>query len=269
MRSRRSAMAISPQSGQSSPPANRASSGGAATRRRRRETSASPPANCREIFPAPSIDAPQRPLYRSVRSPHLELLLAAWRPDHSLRSITITIRLVNMVIVMRRVSDACRQRIGRRGVLIRRRRRYTGGQARLQQSCHDVLGIVTNQEATPYQLVHRLRDLVPILRERVITLFDRKARVARSEALGLRCLEGDVLAGSLASIICPDTRSQPPACVGRKWHRQFRQPDAGNVVAVAISLRHVARIDRAVRRIVLVGWRDDGRVYGRNEGLIE
>ena len=31
------------------------------------------------------------------------------------------------------------------------------------------------------------------------------------------------------------------------------KPDPGDLVAVAVGLRHVARIDRAVRRIVLYG----------------
>src|SRR5258708_32328007 len=68
MPARGSEMAISLRSGKSSPQGNRASSEGAATPRRRHETSASPHADCHEIFPALSIDAPKHLLHRRVRS---------------------------------------------------------------------------------------------------------------------------------------------------------------------------------------------------------
>src|SRR5260221_14500394 len=69
MRYRRSAMAISLRSGQSSPPGNRASSEGAATPRRQHETSELPHADSHEIFPA------------SLYQPYLEALGSGCREE--------------------------------------------------------------------------------------------------------------------------------------------------------------------------------------------
>jgi hypothetical protein len=167
-------------------------------------------------------------------------------------------------------SCACRHGINCRSVPAERGcGRNAGRQSGRQQPGHHVLGILANQEAVSYQLVHRPHQLVPIHVVGRITLPDRRPRIARRRSGRRRCLERDVLTGSLASVVGPGKRSQPPTRVGGERHRQFRQANAGYVVAVTVSLRHVAWINLTVGQIVFVGRGVDRRIDGRNEGLIK
>ncbi len=144
----------------------------------------------------------------------------------------------------RHSPDASWHRIGHRRILTCRRSGNAGSYAGREQAGQHVLGIVADQEAVPDQLVHGQHDLGLVDAEGSITLPDRRPRISPARR---RCLrERDELAGSLASVVGPDTRSQTPTRVGCERHQQFRQANAGNVVAVRVGRRHVARINLAV-----------------------
>jgi hypothetical protein len=74
--------------------------------------------------------------------------------------------IVNQMIVIagRHAPLACGHRIGSRRVRVCARRGDASAESSLQQSVHDVLSIVANQEAASYQIVDRHYDFGPILR---------------------------------------------------------------------------------------------------------
>ena len=177
--------------------------------------------------------------------------------------------VIMIVMVRRHASKAGRHRIWRSRILIRLGRRHAGIEASLQQPGQDILRVLAQKEAASHQIVDRLDELCAVLTVRRIALLHRWTGIARGETIGERLGERNVLSRRLASIVRPSTCSQPPARVGRERHGELRQADARDIIAVAIRLWHVAWVDRAVRRIVLIGRRDARRIDRRDERLVE
>src|SRR6266481_2481885 len=77
----------------------------------------------------------------------------------------------------------------------------------------------------------------------LISFFNREAWVAARKPFCLGAGKGDPLAPGVASISSRRPGAESPASICRQWHSYFREPDAGNVVAIAVGLRDQDSID--------------------------
>ncbi len=94
--------------------------------------------------------------------------------------MVITIVDEMIVIVGRHAPSACGHRIGSRRVLVCARRGNAGVESSLQQSVHDVLSIVANQETVSHEIIDRHHHLGLVLRKGWIALLHRRPRIVCS-----------------------------------------------------------------------------------------
>src|SRR4051812_41863178 len=87
-------------------------------------------------------------------------------------------------------------------------------------------------------------DLRDIAIAAAIAFFERVAKIVRLYALGAGSGERDqrpVAVGQFLRLSAVDV----PAGVGAEWHRDRRQPDSGDLVAVFVDFRNIGFVDRA------------------------
>src|SRR5262245_24093606 len=97
-------------------------------------------------------------------------------------------------------SGVAQRRLGL-GRLIAVRGRDAGLQSGIQEPRLLVVGVLAQHQAILDESVDRAHHLASIVRERRIALLDRRARIARGQALGLGSGEWNVLARALAAVV--------------------------------------------------------------------
>src|SRR5205085_3570850 len=81
--------------------------------------------------------------------------------------------------------------------------------------------------------------------------------------------ESDPLPGAFAAVVRLRSGAQRPTRIRGHRYRYVGQPDARDVVAIAVRPGDEARIDGPVERVVLVSRREDRRrVDGRDPGVV-
>src|SRR5579864_5002352 len=152
------------------------------------------------------------------------------------------------------------------------RHRNAGRQPGIDQPSDICTGVFAKHQPVLHQVVDSIDDRAAVLTERFVALLDGRPWIAGRESIGPGLRERDILPRTFATVVGPHPRAKRPTRVRGERYRNFREPDAGDVVAVAVDLRYEARVDRTELRVVLhdaVEPRRNRRVDRRNERAIE